>query len=541
MAWSEQTWWTLLRYGIEDENGRKLQFDEGTTVSAQPGDPVLGLTCTPLINCGDYYNYVNTVFNDFTLWSSKYKNIEIEGNLYNIDRIVLNKEGGTQQATIRYVDENGIYVGPPLGLDGNFNLCSAEIEGVTVITTDIFINLVAYIDLSGDIQASFSLTGKITSARKQEYPVIAAYDYLFNPTGTALPFTENYFDAQLNGNYWDPSGNAGQPGETGGGLGDYRRPDYEIGIPTLPEVSAADTGFIGIYEVTASEIQDLAADLWTDNFWQTIIKNFEDPFNNIISLSLIPYDQLTGTLTQIMVGNFQSSAAGHKLATTFYEVDCGIININEYYGTYADYTLTKIQLYLPFCHTIEINPDDVMDGKIRVVYHVDIFSGCCVAYVQTITKGAWHVLYQIEGNIKSELPINARNYMGVYTGLAKGMLGMVGAAASGNIMGAAGSAIDTIASAKPSYQRSGSGGGSAAMLGILYPYLIFSTPQIFIPDNFKKLKGYISNQKVKIGDQTGYLSAAVTNDDLINFNATVEEKSMIASLLSEGIRIEKED
>lgn len=542
----EQTYYTILMYGFKDKNGTVYQGDQAAII--QPGNIYVGVTSDalsgfPLIDYNSYYQfYFNEKILDLEVTHAEWVGLDGVEHSIDCDEIYFEKEVNNPYGNfvLKYQGEKQTRV--PAGTVAHLGI--TVIEGIEVhLDNYVTISPVCYEQIIPGAgtrkMVTLSFNNNISDYRKETYPASAAFEYEYSISDyeimTAL------LDAQLKGQYWDPEGNAGKPGETGGGLGDYRRPDYEIGIPALPEVSAADTGFIGIYKVTASEIQDLAADLWTDNFWNTIIKNFEDPFNNIISLSLIPYDQLTGTLTQIMVGNFQSSAAGNKLTTTFYEVDCGIININEYYGTYADYTLTKIQLYLPFCQTIDINPDDVMDGKIRVVYHIDIFSGCCVAYVQTITKGAWHVLYQVEGNIKSELPINARNYMGVYTGIAKGMLGMVGAAATGNIMGAAGSAIDTIANSKPSYQRSGSAGGSAAMLGILYPYLIFSTPQIFVPDNFKKLKGYVSNQKVKIGDQTGYLSAAVTNDDLINFNATVEEKSMIASLLSEGIRIEKED
>lgn len=538
MAWSEKTWWTLLRYGMEDANGRKVQFDEGTTVSEHPGDPVLGVSCTQLLNCGDYYNYVNTVFQDYPIWEGKYKNVEIEGNLYNISRIVLNKSGGTQIAFLRFVDENDRYVGPQLTLDGNFDLCSAEIEGIRVITTDIFINFVAYIDLSNNIQASFSLTGKITESRKQDFPVVAAYDYQFNPTGTSLVFTEGYFDAQLGGIYWDPNGNAGPPAESGGGMGDYRRPDYEISIPSLPTLSVCDTGFIKLYEVTSAELNDLAADLWSTNFFDSIIKNFRSPLDNIISLSMIPFTGMTGTLTQVEVGNFKSSAAGHRLATSFYEVDCGIININEYYGTFADYVDTKIQLYLPFCTTININPDDCMGGKIRVVYHFDIFSGTCIAYVQTITKGAWHVLYQVEGNIKSELPINGQNYLSVYTNLARSGLGMAASAASGNIVGAVGNAVNMIES-KPTYQRAGGVSGTAGLLGVLYPYLIFSTPSYFVPDDFKKLKGYISNQKITIGETSGYIRCRADDIDMTGFtDATNDEIEQIKSLLTSGIYIE---
>ena len=62
---------------------------------------------------------------------------------------------------------------------------------------------------------------------------------------------------------------------------------------------------------------------------------------------------------------------------------------------------------------------------------------------------------------------------------------------------------------------------------------------MFVPDNFKALKGYISNLKTKIGDATGYIQCSTDNVDMTGFvNATNEELEMIKSLLADGIYIE---
>lgn len=547
----DEVYWTMLRYGFKDKNGDVYQADQAATVD---NVRYLGLTSTMLKKFPPmlYDLYYATGFNDLPILDLEVTHIDYDDyygyhHTYDIDQICFYKEANNPYGHFSFYYQGTKIPGLEPGAGTVAPLGITRIQGIEFhLDNFITISPVAwemYIPGSGGQYrkgVSLSFNDNISEFMKNEYASCAPFDYEYFPSDQMDLFSA-IFDAQLQGVYWDPEGNAGTPSESGGGLGDYRRPDEEIGIPSLPSVSAADTGFIGIYQVTAAEIQDLAADLWTSDFWQTIIKNFQDPFDNIISLSMIPYDGLTGDLTQIIVGNYKSSAAGQKLATTFFEVDCGIINVNEYYGTYADYVLTDIQLYLPFCGIIQINPDDCMDGKIRVVYHFDIFSGAALAYVQTIVHGSWHILYQVEGNIKSELPINARNYMGVYVAIAKGGLGMLQGAMSGNPFAVASAGVDMIANAKPSYSRSGSVGGTSAMLGVLYPYLIFSTPQIQVPDNFRTLKGYISNQKIRIGDIIGYISADVTSNDIENINCTIEEQKMIIDLLSAGIRIMKED
>lgn len=537
----DNAYYTLLRYGFVDKSGRTIQADQGTNIEGRQ----LGITCSNLQSFGamDYDLFYATYFNELTLIELEVTHIEYDDqsgvhHTYDIDEIAFSKQANNPYGdyVLKYQNQEVTRIPfagtvAPLGV--------TVVEGIEVhLENYVSFNLVCYEYQipGGDLVkcAVLSCSDNISDYKKETYPPCAAFEYEY-AVSDRIDLFSAIFDAQLKGQYWDPEGNAGKPTGAGGGQGDYRRPDQEIGIPGLPAISAVDTGFVGIYNVTAAEVQDLAADLWTTNFFDSIIKNFRSPLDNIISLSIVPFDGFTGTLSQIIVGNFESHAAGLKLATTFYELDCGILDINEYYGTYADYTLTKIQLYLPLCGVISINPDDCTSGKIRVVYHFDIFSGDVIAFVQTITKGAWHVLYTADGNIKAELPINGQNYLSVYTNAAKSVLG----AMTANPVQFANNAINAVESIKPEYNRAGNISGTSGLMAVKYPYLIFSTPQMAVPDNFKALKGYISNLKTKIGDATGYIQCSTDNVDMTGFsNATNDEIEMIKSLLAEGIYIE---
>ena len=50
-------------------------------------------------------------------------------------------------------------------------------------------------------------------------------------------------------------------------------------------------------------------------------------------------------------------------------------------------------------------------------------------------------------------------------------------------------------------------------------------------------KGYISNLYVRIGDESGFISSTVSNNQLNNISCTDQEKEEIKKLLSEGIYI----
>lgn len=578
----DNAYYTILTYGFKDKYGRVYQGDQAATI--QPGNRYVGISNNyiPGFTVTDYNLYYTTYYNEkiLELEVTHAEWVGLDGQEHSIDcdEIYFEKQANNPYGNLVFyyqgTEQTRIGAGTVAALG------VTVVEGIEVhLNNYVSISPVCFDEIIPGAgtrkMVTLSFNDNISDYMKETYPASAAFEYEYAVAFSSEIITA-ILDAQLKGQYWDPEGNAGKPTDAGGGQGDYRRPDQEVGIPSLPSVSAVDTGFIGIYNVTAAEIQDLAADLWTTNFFDSIIKNFRAPLDNIISLALVPFDGFTGDLAQIMVGNFESSAAGLKLSTTFYELDCGIVDINEYYGTYADYIHTKIQLYLPLCGVIAINPDDCMDGKIRVVYHFDVFSGDVIAFVQTITKGAWHVLYTADGNIKAELPINGQNYLSVYTNAARSILGAAGSIASGgissltNVMpqgtkkkpmpsasamahyrggqanaafgavtGVAENAINAIDTIKPEYQRAGNISGTAGLMAIPYPYLIFSTPQMAVPDNFKALKGYISNLKTKISDATGYIQCSTDNVDMTGFDgATNEEVEMIKSLLAEGIYIE---
>ena len=318
-------------------------------------------------------------------------------------------------------------------------------------------------------------------------------------------------------------------GGSGGGGGTYSRADETVETPSLPSINIADIGMSSIYHVTPQQCADFSVYLWSPNgFYDEIIKNMNSPMENIISLNIIPTINLSESASQIVIGNCSSGCNGYKLHTTFYTIDCGTIYVNEYYKNFADYT-TEIQIYLPFIGIRDVPVNDCMGGQIKVVYNVDVFSGSCVAFIQTIVGGAWHVIATYNGQISCSIPLSGANYMGIY----QGILGAVGSVASLNPMGMA----QSIMNASPSYQRSGNIGSMAGLMGIRYPYLIFTTPQIFTAQTFRQNKGYMSNLSGKVSSFSGYVSCDPDKLDLTGLVLMEEEREMLHSILSEGFYV----
>lgn len=393
-------------------------------------------------------------------------------------------------------------------------------------------------DLLGNLVAGFSLCNKISDVAELAHPEFKAFNYQVQCVSSGA--TEQFLTHLIGDNIWDatpggPGGETGPAGDPGGGDGFFHRNDIDIPFSNLPSISVTDTGFVSLYKMSAAQLQGLAVDLWDDNFFQSLAKNFADPFQNIISLGILPYEPL-GSLSPVVIGNYTCSTSGDKLSSNYFEINCGSISVKEYFAHFGDYE-TRIQLMIPYCGDVMINPSEVMGGTIELKYLFDIFSGACLAQVLCYSGGARHVLYQKEGNIRTELPVSGANYAEFYKGLLSGITQIGASAASGNIAGMA-SGLTEIAFAKPSYQRAGNIGGPAGLMGIQYPYLIFTTPNYFGGKSIGEECGYISNLPCVIGEQEGFLQTEIDFEKLSGIDAPIEVLNGIKQDLAEGVYIE---
>lgn len=308
-----------------------------------------------------------------------------------------------------------------------------------------------------------------------------------------------------------------------------------IGVPSLPSLSVADTGFITLYNPSAAGLKSLANYLWSDLFsLDTFKKLFVDPMSAILGLSILPVPIPSSGSRAVTVGNVSTGVSLPVASKQFIEVNCGSITLERQSpGTYLDFSpYTKVDIYLPFIGTHPLNVDEVMGRSINVTYHVDILSGACTAYVKVGSS----VLYQFIGSCAISVPITGNDWTQAINGVmniagAIGSMVMTGGATAPMAAGAV--ASTAVNSLKPNVEKSGAVSGAGGLLAVKRPYLIINRPNRNVAKNQNKYIGYPAWKTMTLGDLDGYNS--IEDVHLKNIPATETEIAEIERLLKEGV------
>jgi len=360
------------------------------------------------------------------------------------------------------------------------------------------------------------ISGTYTDGNTQDY-------YLTGKTGRGDPYTPG------------EEGDIDGPSGPGGGEGDHDTTSDPIAIPNLPTKSAVDTGFITLFRPSLGELRALADYMWNGLFdINNLKKLFADPMDVILGLSIVPGPVPAGSQADVSIGNISTGVSMTKAADQFFTVDCGTLKPTEFWGAYLDYSpYTKVDIYLPFIGMRSLSIDDVMEKNVNVVYHVDILSGACVAFI----KSGDQVLYTHIGQCASSIPINGNDWTNTINGILSMAAAIAGTVATGGaaapmLMGQAANITNIL---KPSVARSGGMGGMGGMLGIQKPYLILTRPRQCVPGNQNIYKGYPAFITRALGDLSGMTS--VEDIHLAVAGATQEELEEIERLLKEGVML----
>lgn len=345
--------------------------------------------------------------------------------------------------------------------------------------------------------------------------------------------------------------------EPGGGGGNHDDTSDPIDFPSLPSLSAVDTGFITLYRPDAGQLKDLADYLWSSPLavWDNVKKIVQQPMDCILGLSIVPVNPPVGTYKPITIGDVSTGVSSYPVTSQYVEVPCGSITVNEYWGAYLDYEpYTKAEIYLPYIGTHPISIDDIMGKTVEVRYHVDVLSGACTAYV----KCGNSVLYSFIGQCSSSIPVGGNDWTNVITGaltIATAIGSMVATGGSSAPMSGsatpqqiehaeamhraamireAGSVASTAVNVlKPSIGKSGSMSGTGGLMAVQKPYLILTRPKQAIPGSQNHFMGYPSFITSVIGTLSGYTE--VEEVHLEGVPGTDTELAEIESLLRGGV------
>lgn len=345
-------------------------------------------------------------------------------------------------------------------------------------------------------------------------------------------------------------------------------------------VPSGSPGFIQVYNPSPSEFIAFGRWLWVTYADATIDKIWNNPFDGVIGAHELYATPSKDGYSTIRSGFLDSGISSIIVRQRYTQINCGSIVIPEYWGNYLDYSpYSQAYIYLPFIGIMAVDVDDIVGHAVNVLYHVDSYTGSCIAQITCARTGYSNTLYQFSGDCSVEIPMaggsqaaikaamiganayqNAANIsagMSLLGGIGSGLASGIGSALGGNPIGGIahgiGQSIGGITSAvsqraygeaqhtaamvsqKSTVQHSGSFGASHGAMGIKKPYIFIRRPIQKVVNNYNRLYGYPAHKMVVIGDCTGYLRCREAN--VQSSLATEEEKSLIEQLLKSGVYV----
>lgn len=352
----------------------------------------------------------------------------------------------------------------------------------------------------------------------------------------------------------NPGGGDSKPGGGGG--------DGDIGGDTnpddgLPTISALDSGLLTAYNPNVGQLQSLGRFLWSDSFnLDSFKKLFNDPFDTLLGLSVVPVKPNTSRTQTIMFGNMDSGVSAPVVSNQWVSKDMGSVALNEVWKGALDYApSTSVTIYLPFIGMRQLNVNDVMGSSLHLIYKFDVLTGSCIAqiYVNHNHQGnknggfSWTknqgLLYEFIGQCAENIPLASQDFTNTIRAAIGGVAVATGAAASiatGNpALGIAGLTVGAanlgMQASTPTVERGGHLSGSASILGYSQPFLIVERPHQCKPSKYYALRGVPSQVYTsKLSNCTNF-TQITANNNLHIAGASDSELTELQNLLVAGV------
>ena len=378
------------------------------------------------------------------------------------------------------------------------------------------------------------------------------------------------------GSTWNEVSPEAGPESGPGGMGqDGDDPNFDdssdtIDIPTVPEIGVSNVGFVNVYKTGLRSLQNMGVELFPDlqytapspitasdtkeaivngvNQFMAFLANIPSFFDQIVANTLInyiidchviPVTPSTGSSAEnIKVGYKTLTATGYKVSSDYKDVDCGTINLGEYYANFADFSATSAKLFLPFVGFVPARPEWFYRDSLNVTYRFNIIDGSFMAYVRSTGKYVNNsnsgptIVGQYSGNACVHLPITGVTSSNMVSGLVGAGAGAVASAGSGSIAGVATSALNA-ASVHGDMPQSNAYTASGSFLSGRRPFLMIERAVSSYSKTYQKEIGIPSNISRKLGTVHGF--AMIGDIHLDGITATNQEKAELEKLLSQGV------
>ena len=282
------------------------------------------------------------------------------------------------------------------------------------------------------------------------------------------------------------------------------------------------------FKMTKDRLQQLGRFLWGSNIFDNFSLICNNPIENIISCKSIPLS-LNGSTQKIILGNVDTGVNGDKVSNNFSKQNIGSISITEKYHNFLDYApYTNVIIYLPYVGFKELDTNLVMGKTLSISYTVDIITGGCLCQIKSNNVK----LYEFNGNMGIDIPITASNRAQVEAGYISSGIGIASSVASGNIVGAATSLINS-AESQYHYASTSSPNPMCVASTNRTCYVILDRPTYQTLKSFNHTRGKKCYLTKTINTLKGY-TICDEHIDLSGIRATDSEKEELIKILSSG-------
>lgn len=282
------------------------------------------------------------------------------------------------------------------------------------------------------------------------------------------------------------------------------------------------------FKMTKDRLQQLGRFLWGANIFDNFSLICNNPIENIISCKSIPLS-LDGVTQKIILGNVDTGVNGDKVSNNFTSQNIGSITIPEKYNNFLDYApYTNVIIYLPYVGFKELDTNLVMSKTLSISYTVDIITGGCLCQIKSNNVK----LYEFNGNIGIDIPITASNRAQVEAGYISSGIGIASSVASGNIVGAVTSLINS-AESQYHYASTSSPNPMCVAGTNRTCYIIIDRPTYQTLKSFNHTRGKKCYLTKTINTLKGY-TICDEHIDLSGIRATDSEKEELIKILSSG-------
>lgn len=282
------------------------------------------------------------------------------------------------------------------------------------------------------------------------------------------------------------------------------------------------------FKMTKDRLQQLGRFLWGSNIFDNFSLICNNPIENIVSCKSIPLS-LDGSTQKIILGNVDTGVNGDKVSNNFAKQNIGSITITEKYHNFLDYApYTNVIIYLPYVGFKELDTNLVMGKTLSISYTVDIITGGCLCQIKSNNVK----LYEFNGNIGIDIPITASNRAQVEAGYISSGIGIASSVASGNIVGAVTSLINS-AESQYHYASTSSPNPMCVASTNRTCYVILDRPTYQTLKSFNHTRGKKCYLTKTINTLKGY-TICDEHIDLSGIRATDSEKEELIKILSGG-------